>query len=350
MSINQVAKLAGVSNSTVSRVINSHPRVAPETAKVVKAAMARLNYSPSDRRPGPKPHARSRLVNSNVVFLMLGSSRGQSTPGFERLVHGVSMGASQHGLNLTFANVPDVSQLQVHFDESRTDGIILHGAATPEVRQRFERFPAVWVMCNRRRPDWGDQVMPDTYRIGELAALHLRSRGHKHLAYLNLDASFWPFQMTSHAFATVAAEQGMKTAIVVRDREESTGYWPTHSAHAVDKLVEKFLALPEQPTGLFLADDMQAALVQPVLQRAGVKVGKGVDLVSCNNERPYLIGLNPIPHVIDTRVEAIGRRAVEQLLWRIENRSVHERFVTAIEPGLIDADGQPVDVDQLVTH
>ena len=55
MSISKVAKLAGVSSSTVSRVINNHPRVAPETAENVRKAMRALSYTPSDRRPGPKP-------------------------------------------------------------------------------------------------------------------------------------------------------------------------------------------------------------------------------------------------------------------------------------------------------
>lgn len=346
MSITKVAKLAGVSNSTVSRVINSHPRVAPETAKVVRAAMARLSYAPSDRRPGPKPNNRSRVTSTNIVFLMLGSPRGQSTPGFERLLHGVSMGASTHGLNFTFAHVPDVSQLQGRLDESRTDGVILHGAADDDSRARFERYPAVWVMCNRRRPDWGDQVMPDTYHIGELAAHYLKSKGHERIAYLNLDGRFWPFEMTSHAFAIVSRELNMNTSVLARDREESSGYWPAHGARAVDSLVEQFVALPDKPTGIFFADDMQAAILQPALQRAGVKIGKGVDAISCNNERPYLMGLNPVPAVIDTRFESIGRRAVEQLLWRIENRTVSERFLTAIEPGLVGADGEALDVGE----
>ena len=67
MSISKVAKLAGVSSSTVSRVINNHPRVAPETVQSVKKAMKELGYVPSDRRPGPKPSARQRVGTGNEV-------------------------------------------------------------------------------------------------------------------------------------------------------------------------------------------------------------------------------------------------------------------------------------------
>jgi DNA-binding LacI/PurR family transcriptional regulator len=71
MSITRVAKLAGVSSSTVSRVINNHPRVAPETAEAVRKAMEKLNYTPSDRRPGPKPSLRTRTGAANIAFLVL---------------------------------------------------------------------------------------------------------------------------------------------------------------------------------------------------------------------------------------------------------------------------------------
>ena len=52
MSITLVAKKAGVSSSTVSRVINNHPRVAPETVRTVRRVMADMGYTPSERRPG----------------------------------------------------------------------------------------------------------------------------------------------------------------------------------------------------------------------------------------------------------------------------------------------------------
>ena len=71
MPISEVAKLAGVSSSTVSRVINNHPSVAPETVTSVRNAMQQLGYAPSERRPGPKPSFRSRTGTANIAFLVL---------------------------------------------------------------------------------------------------------------------------------------------------------------------------------------------------------------------------------------------------------------------------------------
>jgi LacI family transcriptional regulator len=340
MSITKVAKLAGVSSSTVSRVINNHPRVAPETAQSVRKAMQTLGYTPSDRRPGPKPANRARAQAANIAFLVLGTSRGRATPAFEELLHGVSLGTSERDLNLQFSHIPDPEHLPARVMGQQVDGVLLHGATPGKaLRDRLMRLPTVWLMGNRRRPEWGDQVMPDGYEIGELAARYLIDRGHKTLAFLNLDAGHWPFRTYGYAFAATAAEAGADVHRIEQDRETVPDYWRAHSAEAVDRLIGRYLDITPAPTGVFVADDMQVAMIQPALQRRGVEIGPGrVELISCNNEKPYLVGLNPRPAVIDIRVASIGRRGVEQLLWRLEHPDVPERIITTIEPFVVPPD------------
>jgi LacI family transcriptional regulator len=338
MSISKVAKLAGVSSSTVSRVINNHPRVAPDTVQSVKKAMKELNYVPSDRRPGPKPSSRLRLGTGNIAFLVLGTSGERATPGFEDLLRGVSLGASQNELNLVFTHVPDAEHLPTRILDQRTDGVLLHGASPGlDLGKRLQRMPTVWLMGNRRRPEWGDQVMPDSYEIGDLAARYLVERGHRRLAFLNLDAGHWPFRLYHQSFAAAASDAATEVIAVQQPFETGAGdYWHKFSTEAVERLVRQFLEVNPRPTGLFVADDMQVALLQPALQSHGVEIGPGkTELISCNNERPYLVGLSPRPAVIDIRVESIGRRGVEQLLWRLVRPDVPERVIATIEPFVV---------------
>lgn len=344
MSLEKVAKLAGVSNSTVSRVINHHPRVAPETAKAVREAMEQLQYTPSDRRPGPKPSStRPRQPTLSIAFLVLGTSRGSATPAFEDLLRGVSGAAADHDVKLAFAHLADPDELPRRLVDEKLDGLLLHGAMPEQQRERLRKLPSVWLMGNRRRPDFGDQVMPDTYEIGARAARHLVERGHERLAYLNLDAGHWSFTLTQHAFRTVAlAESARHVETVDQPRGEAGGYWSPHTHESAERLADRFLALPSpRPTGLLIADDMQSAVLQPILQRKGIVLGPGkTEIVSVNNEKPYLLGLSPQPTVIDLRFESVGRRGVEQLLWRIGHADVNERIITAIEPDLIAANEQ----------
>ena len=334
MSITRVAKVAGVSSSTVSRVINNHPRVAPETAEAVRRAMEQLSYTPSDRRPGPKPLRRMAHRTANIKFLALGSVRGSATPGFSELLSGVSQAATHNGMRLSFYHVPEVAALTRLLQDDETDGLLLHGQIpTNAVRAQLSRFPTVWLMGNRVRPDWGDQVMPDAYAIGELAARHLHNAGHEHLAFLNLEACFWPFRVYEHAFQATGTALGAQVSTISYERELVHSYWEPHSPEAVNQLVSRLLEITPRPTGLFIADDMQVAQIQPALQRKGLEVGPGgTELISCNNELPYLAGLSPRPASIDIRLSAIGRRAVEQLQWRLQHPEVTERFSISIEP------------------
>ena len=341
MSITRVAKLAGVSSSTVSRVINNHPRVAPDTAESVRKAMQKLGYTPSDRRPGPKPSLRSRTGATTIAFVVLGTTRNRSTPAFEGLVAGVSQAARQHNFNLVFSHIPDPEELPSRILSDRLDGVLLHGALPgKELLERLRKVPAVWLMGNRRRPEWGDQVMPDGYEVGELAAKHLLSRGHRRLAFFNLDTKHWALRLYGHAFAATATDAGAVCEMVEREKPlSSSGYWQEYSMELVEDAVRQYLALSPRPSGIFVADDMQVAMFQPALQRQGVVIGTGkVEIVSCNNETPYLIGLHPTPTEIDIRAESIGRRAVEQLIWRLEHPQIAERIVTTIEPFIIKSD------------
>lgn len=347
MSITRVAKLAGVSSSTVSRVINNHPRVAPETEKTVRKAMEELGYTPSDRRPGPKSQARLRTESKNIAFLVFGASNGQATPAFADLLRGVSMGATENNLNLNFHYVPDPDQLPPRVLEQGVDGILLHGARPgPEIERRLRRLPTVWLMGNRRRPEWGDQVMPDAYEIGHLAAQYLIDRGHTHMAFMNLDRDFWAFRQYYLAFSSAATDNEHNVTDVEQSRQSSLDYWRTHTASAVDALIERFMSISPRPTGIFVADDTQVALLQPALQNAGVKIGRGeTQVVSCNNEKPFLIGLGPRPAVVDIRVESIGRRGVEQLMWRMTHAHVVERIISAVEPFMVESED-----DRVVTN
>jgi DNA-binding LacI/PurR family transcriptional regulator len=340
MSINTVAKLAGVSTSTVSRVINNHPRVAPETERNVRKAMQELGYAPSDRRPGPKSAARQKTVNKSAAILMFGSSGQQATPGFTGLLRGVSRGAAENSIDLSFHFIRDRDELPSRILDQRTDGLLLHGARPgPDVERWLRKMPTVWLMGNRRRPDWGDQVMPDSYEIGHLAAQYLVDRGHRNLAFMNMDSGFWPFRLYNQSFCAAAADLGVSVSVVEQTFEPGADYWQRYNAKLVSKVADQFMALSPRPTGIFVADDMQVAVIQPALQARRVKLGPGeTQIISCNNEAPFRVGLTPQPAAIDIRVESIGQRGIEQLLWRLAHPHVVERLVSAIEPFVVDAE------------
>jgi DNA-binding LacI/PurR family transcriptional regulator len=153
---------------------------------------------------------------------------------------------------------------------------------------------------------------------------------------MNLDAGHWALRVYGHTFQSVGQDLGAEVVRIEQQSDPSVGYWHDFSVEAVETIVQQYRSQPQPPTGIFVADDMQVAIMQPALQKAGVDIGPGkIEIISCNNETPYLVGLMPKPAVIDIRVESIGRRGVEQLLWRLDHADVPERMITAVEPVVI---------------
>ena len=182
MSIREIAQLAGVSTSTVSRVINARPNVAANTVASVRKVMGQLRIDVSPRRAIARRAAGATRA-ANIAFLVFGTSGSHPAPAFEKLLRGVSGASSQRDLSLIFSFVSDPSELPPRISGRNVDGILLHGERpSPSVQARLESLPTVWLMANRQRPLWGDQVMPDNTAIGELAAKYLLQRGHKHVA------------------------------------------------------------------------------------------------------------------------------------------------------------------------
>lgn len=326
MSLQKVAQIAGVSTSTVSRVINSYPRVAPRTVESVRRAMRQISFTPTLRR-STGPRAGRGIRTANIAFLVLGASGQQQTaPGFESLLRGVSASCTDHDLDLIFSFVSDPSELPQKVEQRRVDGLLLHGSRpSPEVQKQIESLPTVWLMANRQRPTSGDQVMPDNTLIGEIGARYLLRRGHRRLAYVSGGPSSWSFEVRALSFVRTAQDAGAETFI-------------PESGLTIDGQVQKLTELPEMPTGLFIAEDrllhdVYAAFEQRRLQ---IGAGSGIDLISCNNERSHRTGLSVQPAAIDIRVESIGRRGVEQLIWRMSNAGVRERIRFLIEPTLIE--------------
>src|SRR3989442_642850 len=114
MSIVDVAKRAGVSVATVSRVINQFPGVSPRTAKQVRVAMKELAYVPSEIRPGPKPGSRrpakQKIGVGAIVVLTVGqTSRDWLTlPMMASIFAGITAAAVERGLRLMVDEMADL--------------------------------------------------------------------------------------------------------------------------------------------------------------------------------------------------------------------------------------------------
>lgn len=357
MTLQAVAKLAGVSTSTVSRVINGNPGVMPETVQLVTKAMGQLNFTPSRRgrraaQKEPENHAATAHLKQrrgSFVFIIGASADRQFLPGFELLIRGVSAAAADYGMDMSIQFVTDANELKLT-GRTKPDGLLMHGDPMRWSSDcALADIPSVWLMANRRQPAWGDHILPDNVAIGEIAANYLAARGHQRVAIFNALFQSWSMEVRAFAFQRTATARGLDANIIDAERHNGS---PAHDNHddangracSIASLVDKLLEPDNRPTGVFVAEDRQLVPFYMELRERGLRIGPDgdIDVISCNNERPYLNDLSPVPPTIDIHTESIGYRGVELLYTRLSNQGRGDRIRMMIDPTLIDHEGLPV--------
>ncbi|MDK2928319.1 MAG: LacI family transcriptional regulator [Bacillota bacterium] len=307
MGIREVAREAGVSVATVSRVLNRSGYVKAETYQRVIAAIRKLHYVPNGV-------ARSMVRgNTRTIGLILPDI---TNPYFPMLARGVEDAATAQGYLVILCNTdnnPDTEAMYLAMlREKCVDGLVYVSAAprADHVQEFAQVLPVVWV----DRPPVGvagDVVAGDDFLGGYLATRHLISLGRRRIAFI----SGPPGLMTSEE-----RERGYRLA------HKEAGLVPedTLTAHGDFKFESGRRAMAEilgrtRPDALFAANDLMALGALEVILAAGCRVPEDIAVVGYDNivfarlakpaltsvEQPsYLIGLTACEVVL----ERIARR------------------------------------------
>jgi LacI family transcriptional regulator len=353
MSIARVAKAAGVSTATVSRVLNDLPGVADETIRQVRAAAEALRYTPLRARRGARPMAKSsentartRSRTGNIAIITLGQTRDWlRLPVMAAVVTGIQRGAAEFGLRLMLDDLPDPMRPSSLIQGRKIDGAIVFmqggmpvGSYATILEKLRERIPIVWAMGMEFSTGDVDHVTPDNVSSGFLAHSYLISKGCKHVAFLTANPD-WPFfRLRGQAFLNAAsdARQPATAFIATTDSTLAESYGRrVVTAPDLDQLIEAFAKSRPRIDGVFICNDATTAQCYPLLARHGVEIGGDLTIVSCDNEDIRLSALQPRPASIDVGAEEIGFRAVIRLQSRLQ-RPDDPPLLIQVAPRLVD--------------
>jgi LacI family transcriptional regulator len=305
----------------------------------VRNAMSQLGYTPSSRRPGPKPFSRKGVRTGNLLLLFVGQriSGVHQLPGSPDLLRGIDMAVEDNGMKLMLAGIDGDNSIPPALDAREIDGTILFGkpdGITPAAAAKLEKLPSVAVVRGFNGLRFSmDEVGYDNSIVGGLAAQYLVGRGHRRFAFFNNNPGYPPFARRRQDFTNTAEKLGAKVlTLSTEDDRLLAGQELRYTREMVDRL----LAMPERPTGLFVVADAQAAPLYHLLEVHGVKVGRDIDVISCDNSRFHRDELHPRPATIDINLELVGYRSVQQLMWRIANPNVRNQCKLMIEPVLLE--------------
>jgi len=326
ITIREVARLAKVSASTVSMVINGNERVSPETRRIVEQIILKTGYTPGrpGRRPlsegvGPRSSRTSRvaLLNPSIERAALNS------PVYMDVLHGVEEAVYDAGFTLVVRHLPQHPQRIGALFPQRVDGVILFGSPVrAAVIEALSSTPCVQIMGKVTEDETWDHLSYDNKAVGRLAAEYMMERGHKHVAMIGESSrggavNAERFEMFRQTWKATCGEEGIresKQELVIKDTNSQRV-----NQEALRCELDRLLGGGAVPTGMFLMADLFAGPVYNDLLRRGLQPGRDMDILSCNNERLFLDPLHPRPATIDIHAETIGRQGAMHLLWRLAN-------------------------------
>jgi len=310
--LEEVAKRAGVSRSTVSRVINAHPNVKPETRARVQEAITECGY---------RPHAVARSLATNrthILGMVIPESVSKlfTDPYFPLLLRGATEACNAKGYQLilslsTASLTPDALHDRV-LRSGYLDGVVsantsLDDGLIPHLIEEGIPFVAV----GRHPLDRVSYADVDNAAGARMATEHLIRLGHTRIGTVTGPLSMTPAQDRLDGFKTALSAHALPLdprLVIEGDFTEAGGRL------AATKLLE------EEPTAIFAASDSMAIGAIKAIRAANLSVPEDVSVVGFDDVPPAL-SVEPELTTVRQPIEPLGRLAVQMLIEQIEGLS-----------------------------
>jgi DNA-binding LacI/PurR family transcriptional regulator len=314
VTIKDVAKLAKVAPSTVSRVIANNPRISEKTKKKVREAMDELGYHPNFI-------ARSLASQSTqAIGLVMPSSTDVvfQNPFFPTVLRGLSEGAHEkhYALYMTTGKTDNeildgVTQM---VQGGRVDGVVLlYSKIEDKVLMYLQERGIPFVVIGKpfKHVEEITHVDNDNFRATKEVTEYLIQLGHDHIAFVggNLNLVVTVERLLGYEKALREAGIPLNDDYIVHEEFLREGG---------QEAVRELLSLKIPPTALVVADDLMALGVLNTLDELGIKVPEDISIISFNNVLVSEMSRPPLTSV-DINIFDLGFEAARSLIQKIEN-------------------------------
>lgn len=309
VSSKDVAKLAGVSQSTVSRVLNNPDNVKVQNREKVLRAMEQLGYYPN-------LIARSLVTKSTRTIALISGTlnNGFYVEATESIVHL----AKKRGYN-TIVYFEDEQEIPDFFESVmgyKVDGVLLSLINLDDpVVERLRQSKLPHVFFNRRPRTGGNYVTLDNITAAQLLTKHLLDLGHRRIAFVSGTNNVSTFHERQLGF-----ENSLRSADVEISPELVHNINP--SKQEVEKVTNHLLQLPTRPTAIVCATDSMALACMNVILEKGLRIPDDISIAGFDN-----IGITSHRSIQLTTVgnegESMGELAANALIDMLENSGAH---------------------------
>lgn len=311
--LHDVAKQAGVSAMTVSRVVNEQPGVKPATRDHVEHVLKQLGYRPNIVARGLK------AAQTNTLGLLVPDV---TNPYFPALVRGAEDVAFEAGYTLVLHNVIEDREREAAaltmFEERRVDGVIVFSPRLPERRlhDHLERQTAS-VVVNRRAPAAIAGSVRVDHEVGARQAVrHLLDLGHRNFGVLA-----GPQDSTAGQERLLGIQEELKGASIALPTEKILHCPPTLKGGA--EAAHALLTQDRRPDAVLCFNDLVAAGTMETARNLGVAVPQDLSVVGYD-DIAYASMFTPALTTLRVPTYELGAHAMRMLLGRMngEPRSI----------------------------
>lgn len=314
VTIKDVARLAGVSPSTVSRVCNGNPAISAETRVRVQKAMAELGYAlPAANEPQP-----TKSVQNIAIVLPPSDREAYENTFYLKAIRGISQICNQRHTASTVITGKDYEEIlcsiRTLHRSGRVDGfIMLYSRKNDIVMEYLREHGLLYVIVGKTHEPASQAICIDNDNLlaGREATDYLYSLGHRRIGYIGSKNDF--------VFAS-DRRSGYQLALLLHDLPVRSDYCVEMEHINSDGAgpLQALLTQEDRPTAFVVSDDMLALALERCCAQMGLSIPKDISIIAFNNSL-YAQLASPQLTSVDINSYQLGQEAAAQIINHGEN-------------------------------
>lgn len=328
ITIKEVAKAAGVSISTVSKVVNDAPTISKATKERVHKIMKEMNYYPN-------VIARSFVSQSSKnigVVMELKRNYAFLNSHIYEILGGIENVLSKNSYIVTLLNTTSLGNSTAPYEkmirEKRVDGLIIHIAnLNKALCKKMDELDFPYIVIGQ--PDFESNICwidINNKSAGEIATEHLLDEGYERIAFIGGTKSDNVSNNRQLGFRSVLAASTIKL-----NKEYIMEGDP--SIEGSEDMMESLLSLPIPPDSVICLNDFVAFGALKAIKKRGLRIPQDIAIISFDNY-PLSMFTDPQLSVVDNDVFELGSHAAKALLNKLENPNLQMQY-SMLSPSLI---------------
>ncbi len=321
ITIKDVARMAGVDPSTVSRVIADNPRISVQTKEKVLKVMQELDFYPN----AIARSLASRSTKTIGVIMPHSTDQVFVNPFFTEVMRGIGASALKRGYNILFStgnsSEEEYKATSSLVNEKRVDGLILLTSRIGDktidslVKKRFP-FVVVGKPSDNADVNWVDN---DNLEACYHATEHLIKLGHERIGFIGGEFSYVFMGERFKGYKKALDAYGIKfdkELLSLGEFVEDGGY------NAAEKLMEQ----KSRPTAVVVADDLMAIGAMKAVKAHGLAIPGEVSIIGFN-DTPLASYMDPPLSSMEIFVYDLGYNASEILISQLQDNGGHKKHI-----------------------